>query len=128
VAAVYNFGVDQGSTVRFSFTWKHNTGTADDPVFEPYDLTGCTARMQVRQARGKPLIFEVSTSTTDGSLAVQPGGVLGRIDVWLSDENTDLLDLKITKYDIEVAFPGGDVQRVLEGRITSNPSITKDES
>jgi hypothetical protein len=126
VAAVYNFTVDQGSTVRFSFTWRHNTGTADAPVWTPYDLAGCTARMQVRQARGKPVIFEVSSESTNGSITVEPGGATGKLDIWLSDENTDLLDLKITKYDIEITFPGGDVQRVLEGRITSNPSITKD--
>lgn len=126
MAAIYDFTVDQGSTERFSFTWRRNTGTAEAPIWTPYDITGCTARMQVRQARGKPLIFEVSSSTTNGSITVQPGGVLGRLDVWLSDENTDLLDLRTTKYDIEITFPGGDVTRVLEGKITSNPSITKD--
>lgn len=127
VAAIYDFSVDQGSTERFSFVWKHNTGTEEAPVFTPYNLTGCTAYMQVRQASGKPIIFQISTETVDGSLQVQPGGQLGKIAVWLSDENTDLLSLKVTRYDIEVRFPSGDVTRVLQGKITSNPSITKGE-
>jgi hypothetical protein len=123
VAANFDFSVDQGSTKRFNFIWSHNTGTADTPVWTPYDLTGCSAKMQVRVAHGKPVLVEITNSTTDGSLTL--GGAAGTVAVWLSDENTDLLNVKTTHYDIEITFPGGDTQRVLQGKITSSLAITQ---
>lgn len=123
MAAIFDFSVDQGSTKRFNFTWSHNTGTAESPVWTPYDLTGCSARMQIRIAHQKPVLVEVNDTTTDGSLTL--GGAAGTVDVWLSDENTDLLDTKTTQYDIEVTFPSGDTYRVLQGKITCSLAITQ---
>lgn len=123
MAAIFDFAVDQGSTKRFGFTWSHNTGTADDPVWTPYDLTGCSAKMQIRLAHGKPILVEITDSTSDGSLTL--GGTAGTVGVWLSDENTDLLNVKTTHYDIEITFPSGDTQRVLQGKITSSLAITQ---
>lgn len=125
MAATYDIDVDQGSTKRFNFTWSRNTGTVDLPVWTPYDLTGCTAKMQIRVAPGKPVLVEITDSSTDGSLTLEPGGVPGRVDVWLSDENTALLTVKNTRYDLEILFPSGDTYRILQGKVTCSLAITQ---
>lgn len=125
MAAIFDFSVDQGSTKRFSFVWKYNAGTELVPDYQPYSLAGCTARMQVRQGHGKPVLVAIDTTTTDGNIVLEAGALTGRVDVWLSDENTDLLDVKTTHYDLEIEFPSGDVYRVLQGKITSSLSITQ---
>jgi hypothetical protein len=123
VAATYDINVDQGSTKRFIFTWSRNTGTVDSPIWTPYDLTGCTAKMQIRVAHGKPVLVEITNSTTDGSLTL--GGVDGTVAVWLSDENTDLLTVKNSHYDMEITFPSGDTYRILQGRVICSLAITQ---
>lgn len=125
MAATFDLDVDQGSTKRFSLTWNTNTGTDDAPVLVPRDLTGCTAKMQVRVAHGKPVLVEISTESVNGNIVLQTGGATGRLDIWLSDENTDLLTVKTTHYDLEVSFPGGDTYRLLQGKITTSLAITQ---
>lgn len=127
MATTYDLHLDQGSTRRFYFICKTQTGVDidNDPIYAPVDLTGCTARMQIRIAHGKPVIVEVnSTPTTDGALTV--GTTDGRVDVWIADEGTDKVNIKKSRYDIEVTFPSGDVFRILEGVVTSSLSITTD--
>lgn len=124
-AGTVNLPIEQGSTYRFYMVWEYET-TPDSDVYEPYDLTGCTARMQVRISPQSPLLFEVTTEGTD-EIVLETGGEQGRIDVHLSDENTALLAIKKYVYDLEVEFPSGDVKRVIEGKITVSLNVTKDE-
>lgn len=125
-AGQYALALEQGATFRRTFTW----GTAGTPDIDgnptmgtPYDLTGCTARMQIRQAFGKPVLL--SATTENGAIILH--GVDGVIELDLSDTLTDAVDLRTNgRYDLEVIFPSGDVVRVLEGPVAVDLNITRD--
>lgn len=119
--AVYNFTLYQGSTWRRTFTWYQDDGIT------PVDLTGCTAKMQGRTAGhtkpspvGDPL-FELTTE--DASLVL--GDTDGTTEVIIADDVSSALTFKSCQYDLEVYFPGGETQRLLQGTITMDFEVTK---
>lgn len=109
--------IEQGATFRKSLTWK--TGTPAAPV----DLTGCTARMQIRAdlESTTPLI----TLTTENS-GITLGDEAGTIELYISD--TDTADMTWTQgvYDLEVILANGDVRRLLYGTVVVTPEVTRD--
>lgn len=93
----------------------------------PIDLSGKTARMQIRRERGGPLILELTTENGRIALDAQ-----GRID-FLVDAATlaaidvprgfDYLDWE---YDLEIVTPGTPavVDRALFGTVVFWPEVT----
>lgn len=134
-AITKNLLIEQGATFTFTFTWSDGVVDPVDPTIvtagTPKDLTGYTARMQIRKSQGDPAL--ISADTTNGKiiLGVPPGGgapVLtnGRITVKLTDEDTDTLNTKSALYDLEVENAAGDVWRLLKGKVTVDPNITQE--
>lgn len=117
-AAKFDLSLEQGATKRFTIRW--GTGS---PLL-PYDLAGCTAEMMIRATLTTSPAALVVDSTVGGGITMQPGGELGRIDVKLSDEETDALTFAKGVYDLEVTWPDGDVARVVQGLVTVSPSVT----
>jgi hypothetical protein len=130
--------IEQGTTFTFAFTW---TDGVVDPVTSevtagaPKDLTGWLARMQIRESQGSPVIIDADNTNQKIILGLpageRPGSALidptnGRITVWLTDEDTDLLSVKRAVYDLEVESPEGDVYRLLKGKVTTDPNITQE--
>lgn len=82
----------------------------------PVDLTGCTARMDVRRR-----LADVATVLSLTSSGVAPASRLtitpaaGRIDIEISDEDTALIDWKTAVWDLEVEHPDGSVTRLVDG-------------
>jgi hypothetical protein len=114
--------IEQGATFRFGFNW-HRANDADPTQpGEAYDLTGWHARMQIRKNQQSPIL--VDASDTNGKITL--GGNTGRIDIVLSDDDTDLLTTKSAQYDLEVEDPDGVVYRLLEGQVTVSPNITQE--
>ncbi len=125
-AATYDFYIEQGATFRFTMIYGHKDGTLDadgNPNVVPYDLTGCKARMQIRQRRGAKVL--ISATTTNGGIKIDDPEA-GRIVVTITDEATDSLDVTKAKYDLEISYPSGDVVRILEGSVRISPNITQD--
>ena len=122
MAAKTALRIDQGATYRFSFDWSYNSGTTEEPVWEEYNLDGCSARLEIREKIGGPLLTSVSTE--DGGITIEGGSLL----VELSAEKTDLLNVKKAVWDCEVTFPGGDVVRVLQGPVLVSLSVTTGEA
>jgi hypothetical protein len=122
-AAKYDLHVETGATFRLSFVYGRRTGATDvdgNPVVEPYDLTGCTARMQIRQSIGRDVLVQADT---DAGIVID--GPAGRIVVTLTDEQTATLVVRRGVYDLEVEYPSGDVVRVLEGKVTISANVTR---
>lgn len=115
--------LEQGATYRIGFTWR-NVGPLDTAgnvtPGDPIDLSGCTARMQIRRSLRQPVLVYVQSG--DGITIDGPNGY---VLIELSDEKTDALDIKRGVYDLEVEFPSGDVYRVLEGAITVDRNVTR---
>lgn len=114
-AGTHDIVIEQGATFRLSLVWKDPNGT-------PYDLTGYTARMQVRKAYGSTSSM---LSLTSGAGDIVLGGALGTIVATASATATAALSGLQGVYDIELVSPGGVVDRVLQGTVTISPEVTR---
>lgn len=85
----------------------------------PVDLTGATARMQIRAGLGGALLLELTTEN-DG-LAITGPGTLTRT---MSAAQTAALTWTEAVYDLEVEYADGTVQRYLQGAVTVSREVT----
>lgn len=112
----YNLNIDQGATFSDKVVWK--TGELKTPV----DLTGCTAKMQIRDKVESPtLLLELNTSNNSIIL----GGVAGTIEFNISAQITEQIKWKTGVYDMKITFPDGKVIKKLYGSVTVTSSITR---
>jgi hypothetical protein len=122
-----DLSIEQGSTFRLSFVYAYDLAGAT-----PYDLTDCTARLQVRAKFGDPVtLLEVSTDlvgTPPAEDGVVLGGATGSIVITITDEKTEALGFltkpKVGVYDFKVYWPSGDETRLLQGAVTISPAVT----
>mgnify|MGYP000154895688 CR=1 FL=1 len=106
--------IDQGSTFRKHLVWKAGT--------VPVNLTGCTARMQIRSEVGSPDIL-ASLTTENGGITL--GGTAGTIDLYLSPTATTLFTWEDGVYDMEFVLGNGDVVRKIVGTVKVSPEVTR---
>lgn len=107
----------QGATFRKRLTWKAGTPAA------PVDLTGCTARMQVRAEVDSPTAL-LTLTTENGRITL--GGAAGTIELYVSDEDTAAIDWEGGAWDLEIVHPSGEVTRLAQGAIMVSPEVTRD--
>lgn len=93
---------------------------------EPVDLTGMTARLQMRttiEAADPP---ELELTTENGGIEIYPSA--HRIDIVIEDEQTEVLFLVTGAgvWDIEM-LSGDEVERIDEGKVTCSPEVTRTE-
>lgn len=111
----YNITVEQGATFVQPIIWKDDDGNV-------INLTGATAKMQVRQYAGATtVLFEASTA--NGKLAIL--GDLGQITLTITAAESSAFTWLFGKYDLEVTTAGGSVYRLLRGNITISSEVTK---
>jgi hypothetical protein len=108
-----NFVCPQGSTFRRTLTY-----TLDDL---PIDLSGYSSRLQVRQAYYST---EALISLVSGS-GITVGGSAGTIDIFISNTDTSNLPVGSHVYDLEIISPSLDVDRLIEGRFSVTPEVTR---
>jgi hypothetical protein len=119
-AAQKDLYIEQGATFVLSFAWLE--GTAATPG-DPHDLTDATARMQIRPKAGQAPLVDVSSDGVDPAIVL--GGTAGTVLVTLTDTATDALTVKKGVYDLEVDYGGGEVYRLLEGKVVVSPNVTQ---
>lgn len=116
LAGRYNIVCDQGST----FVREIEIMDSDET---PYNLTGYTARMQVRrevESTGTPLI---ELTTTNGRLSIS--GALGIITMSLTPTETAALT-RSGYYDLEIVQTStGKVFKVLRGEFRLEKEVTR---
>jgi hypothetical protein len=120
IAGNYNILCQQGST--FVRVIAIEQPTPEDPeVYEVYDLSNHTARMQVRRTieSTTPLI----TLTTENE-RISIDGVVGLITLLISAEDTAELSSSGV-YDLEIVDSNGNVSRVIQGLFTLSPEVTR---
>lgn len=108
--------IKQGATFRRGLKWK--TGTPAAPV----DLTGYTARMQIREEVTSADVLATLTTENGG---ITLGGAAGTIVLYLSPVATAAFDWESGVYDIEMIAPNTDVIRLVEGGIVVSPEVTR---
>jgi hypothetical protein len=116
VAATKNFDVDQNTTFVFSVQY-----TQEDETM-PIDLTGCTAKMQVRDTKGGKQLL--ATLTTPHSSGISINGPTGTLTVTIPASATNKFIYPKSAYDIVVTDTNGNKIRLLEGFLTLNRSVT----
>jgi len=112
-AGVYDITIEQGATFAMSLTWKDSTGN-------PVNLTGYTARMQVRTNYEAEDTLVSLVSPTDIIL----GGALGTIAVTIAASVTQSLQLDEAVYDLELVN-GATVTRLIQGRAIISRQVTR---
>ena len=108
--------IDQGATFTRQVTWK--TGKPATPV----DLTGCTARMQIREAIESPEVL-VSLTTANGGITL--GGPAGTVALRIEADTTAAFEWRAGVFDLEIEFADGTVRRLLAGTVTVSPEVTR---
>lgn len=108
----------KGSTFSKQIQWKTDT----PPV--PVDLTGSTARMQIRKSVNSSEVMD-SLTTENGKLSIY-APTEGRISINISSDLSSTYDFTSGVYDLEIVFPGGGtVYRILEGCFSAIPEVTR---
>lgn len=107
--------IEKGATYAHTLFWKDAANLA-------IDLTGCTAKMHVRDTvDAVQVLLELSTVNT--RIIITP--LLGRIDLYISDEDTTLLVGLGGVYDLEIYYADGTTTRLIEGRLAFKPEVTR---
>lgn len=111
----YDFTIYQGATFSNVLTWKDDMGTA-------FDLTGYTARMQMRASQDEATPF-VTLTTENGGIAL--GGEAGTITLTITAAATSAITATGGVYDLELVSGAGVVTRLLEGGILISKEVTR---
>lgn len=114
-AATYDFEIEQGTTLLKPIVWKDSAGV-------PVNLTGYTARMQVRQSTSAADVL-LELSTTNSRISITP--LTGTVTLIFTPEVTSAITWRRGKYDLELTSADGTVTRLIEGEITVSKEITR---
>jgi hypothetical protein len=114
-AGNYDFEVEQGATINKQFVWKDSNG-------DEVDLTGYTARMQVRRSIPSD---EVLFSATTENGRIDLGGAAGTITLDVSAIDSAAIVWRRGVYDLELVASNGTVTRLLQGQITVSREVTR---
>lgn len=114
-AANYDWMIEQGVTLIKTFVLKDSDGVV-------IDLTGYTARMQIRQKVHSTTSY-VDATTANGKLAID--GSNGKITLTLTDTETSAFEWTAGVYDLEIEATDGTVSRVIQGAVTVSQEVTR---
>ena len=118
---VFDLITDQGSTVNQVFTIKNSARKA-------LDLTGYTARMQVR-SWDRTTSNTVSTitaeyTTENGYMTVN--GAAGTVTLLVPPSDMAEFPAGTYQYDVEIeSADSGDTTRIIQGKFIVRPEVTK---
>lgn len=124
-AGKYSFLIEQGATLSFELQYKDSAGT-------PIDLTGYTARMQIRSSVDSTTTIASLTSTLtadgtglnlSGSSGTKPLSS-GSIGVYISAASSSLFTFNEGVYDLELVS-GNTVTRLIEGKVKLSKEVTR---
>ncbi len=117
-----NLTMYQGASWDYTLTWTTTAGSVTTPV----DLTGYSARMQVRETQSSTATI---LSLTSGS-GITLGGTAGTILLEASATTTAGIATSQTPqnqfvYDLELVSGAGYVTRLVEGNFLIDPEVTR---
>lgn len=114
MAGTYNFEVFQGDTFTYRLTWR-------DENKDLVDLTGYTARMQVRTTVDAD---EAALELTTENGGITLGDEQGTIDLLVSAEDMAAVTAGSYRYDLEMEN-GGVVQKLIRGKFKVVAEVTR---
>ena len=114
MAGQKNFEVDQNATFSFIVEYKDNNGL-------PIDLTGASAKLQVRDTKGGSKLAFTLTSPA-GGITITP--LLGKLTIKMTPTQTSKLFYPKSSYDIMITDSNTNKIKLLEGFLTLSRSVT----
>jgi hypothetical protein len=124
-AGRYDIVLEQGATFDLPLRYKDPTGVG-------VNLSGYSARMQVREAPAATLLVEFNSSLTSNGFILLSGaaedredGANGNLRVFMTAANSAALPRFAGRYDLELIDSSGYVIRLLEGQFSVEPEITR---
>ena len=115
-AGIWNIVADQGATFQRVVTWKDSDNL-------PQNLTGYTARMQVRDTTDDT-DGSVLTLTTENS-RISLGGVGGTIALLVDASTMAAIPAMQYVYDMELISSAGIVTRLVQGTFIVDAEVTR---
>lgn len=124
-AGTYNFTCEQGATFTRLIELEEPDLVADPTgeTFVPLNISGYTARMQVRRTVDSANTL-VTLTTENGGLTVNPSDEENQILISMSDSVTASISTSGV-YDLEIESPDGTVSRILQGAVNLSPEVTR---
>jgi len=114
MAGQKNFEVDQNATFSFVVEYKDEDGNA-------IDLSGASAKMQVRDTKGGTKLAVTLTSPSGG---ITIDGPNGKLTVKMTPTQTSKIFYPKSSYDLMVVDSNANKIKLLEGFMTLNRSVT----
>lgn len=114
MAGQKNFEVDQNATFSFVVEYKDEDGNA-------IDLSGASAKMQVRDTKGGTKLAVTLTSPSGG---ITIDGPNGKLTVKMTPTQTSKIFYPKSSYDLMVIDSNANKIKLLEGFMTLNRSVT----
>lgn len=109
----YNISITQGETVSRTLTWAIDS--------QPVNLTGYSARMQVRErVSSERILLEL---TTGAGLTL--GAEAGTVTISITDTVTAALTPAGCVYSLELTSPDGEVTPLLSGSFSVRAEVTR---
>ena len=115
MAGQKNWEVDQNTTFTFTVEYKDNSNN-------PIDITGCTAKMQVRDTKGGSKLAFTLTSPSTGGITID--GPNGKLTIKMTPTQTNKLFYPKSSYDIMLTDTNLNKIKLLEGFMTLSRSVT----
>lgn len=126
--------IEKGSTYSHALYWKNcsyleavTAGYTDieqnwlDSTANATNLTGCTAKLQVRVSLNSDILLELST--LNGGIIITP--TFGKIVLSASATTTTALNGTGGIYDLEIYYTGGNIVRLIEGKVVFKAEVTR---
>jgi hypothetical protein len=91
--------------------------------YPPVDLTGYTARMQIRASVGAQTVL-LELTTENGGITL--GGAAGMVTRTITEAQAAAVGFTSGVYDLELVDADGAVTRLAEGLVSVSPEVTRD--
>lgn len=114
-AGKYNITIEQGATFRLVAQWL-------DSDENPIDLDGFYARMQIRPFAESDEVYITIDNGSTGGIFIETDW---KIEIEIDATQTEALNQYCGVYDLELESPSGVVTRLLQGKVTISPEVTR---
>ena len=113
-ASTYNIAAEQGTDYAATLTYANSGGTA-------INITGYSARMQVRRSVGAP----TSVLTLTNASGITLGGAAGTVAISIAAAAMATVPAGNYRYDLELVSGAGVVTKLISGDFTVTGEVTR---
>ena len=107
--------IKQGDTFHLEIQWTDSEGT-------PVDMSGCSARMQLRRTPSEGVLLDMSTE--NGRITLGFGSIVLDVDAVTMRE----LSTPEGSFDLQITYSDGRVTTILGGAFRLIPDVTYDSN